>query len=139
MVDLNHIELATAEDKEYQLDHWAALFKATTWEDIKMIAKNNTDLQEACETLLQLSADDNIREQCDARRAYYARERHHKQVEQELADARAAYDARERHHKQVEQELTYTQQELSDTQQKLSTLEAEISELKALLAASKNN
>ena len=138
MVDLNHIELATAEDKEYQLDHWAALFKATTWEDIKMIAKNNTDLQEACETLLQLSADDNIREQCDARRAYYARERHHKQVEQELADARAAYDARERHHKQVEQELTYTQQELSDTQQKLSTLEAEIAELKALLAAQKN-
>lgn len=110
VVDLNHIELATDEDKEYRLDHWAALFKATTWEDIKMIAKNDTDLQEACETLLQLSADDTIREQCDARRAYYARERHHKQVEQALADA----------------------------QQKNSALIAEIAELKALLAKQSN-
>lgn len=111
VVDLNHIELATAEDKEYRLDHWAALFKATTWEDIKMIAKNNIDLQEACETLLQLSADENIREQCDARRAYYARERHHKQVEQELADA----------------------------QERITSLEAELASLKALLSAQNSN
>ena len=27
MLDLNHIELATDEDKAYGIDHWAKLFK----------------------------------------------------------------------------------------------------------------
>lgn len=30
---LYQIELATDEDKAYQIDYWARLFKAKTWED----------------------------------------------------------------------------------------------------------
>ena len=30
VVELNHIELATDEDKAFQIDHWARLFKAKT-------------------------------------------------------------------------------------------------------------
>ncbi len=33
VLDLNQIELATDEDKAYQIDYWARLFKAKTWED----------------------------------------------------------------------------------------------------------
>lgn len=33
VLDLNHIELATDEDRQYQIDYWAAPFKAKTWED----------------------------------------------------------------------------------------------------------
>ena len=40
VVDLTHIELATDEDKAYGIVLWAKLFKSTTWEEIKMIAKN---------------------------------------------------------------------------------------------------
>lgn len=32
-VNLNCIELATAEDKQYSIDYWASLFKAATWEE----------------------------------------------------------------------------------------------------------
>ena len=44
VVDLTHIELATDEDKANQLDYWAKLFKATSWEEIRMISKNNNYL-----------------------------------------------------------------------------------------------
>ena len=41
VLSLKQIDLATEEDKEWQLDKWAKLFAAKTWRDIKMIAENN--------------------------------------------------------------------------------------------------
>lgn len=67
VVDLTHIELATEEDKAYQIDHWARLFKATTWEEIKMIAANNEYMTDAVQALYECNSDENIREQCYAR------------------------------------------------------------------------
>lgn len=67
MIDLTHIDLATDEDKTYHIDHWAKLFKATTWEDIKMIATENEYMEEAIQTLYECNADEIIREQCIAR------------------------------------------------------------------------
>lgn len=71
MLDLTCIHLATPHDKACHLDDWARLFKATTWEEIKMIAKNNTDLTESSETLYTLNADYMVRKQCEARADYY--------------------------------------------------------------------
>lgn len=73
MLDLTCIHLATPHDKACHLDDWARLFKATTWEEIKMIAKNNTDLTEASETLYTLNADYMIRKQCEARASQKSR------------------------------------------------------------------
>lgn len=41
VLDLTQIDLATAEDRAYRIDRWAALFKATTWEELKMLANRN--------------------------------------------------------------------------------------------------
>ena len=41
VVNLNQIELATEEDRQYGIDHWARLFRADTWEVIKKMAQNN--------------------------------------------------------------------------------------------------
>lgn len=71
VVDLTQIDLATDEDKAWQIDAWAKLFKATTWEEIKMITKKNEYLQEASDTLYTLNADDMIRQQCQARADFY--------------------------------------------------------------------
>ncbi|MGN0431508.1 MAG: Rpn family recombination-promoting nuclease/putative transposase [Lachnospiraceae bacterium] len=90
VVDLTQIELATEEDKENQLDYWASLFKATTWEDIKMIAKNNSYFAEAAETMYQLSADEQIRLQCQARADFERQERSNRhQHEEEVASLKA--------------------------------------------------
>ncbi len=71
VLDLNQIHLATDEDKAYGIDHWAKLFKAKTWEDLKMLATdNNTDtdmLEATCETIFRLNQDDAIRYWCEAR------------------------------------------------------------------------
>ncbi len=75
MVDLTQIELATDEDKLYQIDYWARLFTAQTWEELKIMAENNRLLSEATQTLYQLNADELLREQCRAREEYEIHER----------------------------------------------------------------
>ena len=87
VVDLNYINLATDEDKEYQIDYWASLFKATTWEDIKMLAENNPYMQEAFNTIYEITSDETIRGQIEARNAYYARERHHAKIQKAYEEA----------------------------------------------------
>ena len=51
------MELATDEDRAHGIDRWARLFKSTTWEEIKMIAENNSILTEASETLYTYNAE----------------------------------------------------------------------------------
>lgn len=71
VVDLNQIDLATEEDCLWKIDYWAALFKATTWEEVKMLAEQNPIMQDAVATMYEMSAEDAIREQCRAREDYY--------------------------------------------------------------------
>ncbi len=75
VVNLTCIELATEEDKTYGVDYWAAMFKAKTWEELKMLAKDNEYLQEAAESLYMANGDEIIREQCIAREDAERRER----------------------------------------------------------------
>ncbi len=75
VVNLTCIELASEEDKAYLVDYWAAMFKAKTWEELKMLAKDNEYLQEAAESLYVANADEIIREQCIAREDAERRER----------------------------------------------------------------
>ncbi len=71
VVDLSHIDLATEEDKKYHIDYWAKLIKATTWEEIKMLAEKDQNINEASKTIFQLSADEQIRKRCRDREEYY--------------------------------------------------------------------
>ena len=75
VVDLTKINLVTEEDKVFQIDYWARLFKAKTWEELKMLAKDNDYLQEAAESLYIANADEIVRQQCRAREDAERRER----------------------------------------------------------------
>ena len=61
VVNLNQIELATEEDRKYGIDHWARLFKATTWEAIKKMAQENEYISSAAETMFESSQDASMR------------------------------------------------------------------------------
>ena len=76
VLDLKQIEMATDEDISYQIHYWAKLFRATTWEEIKMLTENNEALMQAAETAYVLSADEQIRLQCQAREEYYRDQRY---------------------------------------------------------------
>ena len=73
VLDLTRIDLATTEDREFHIDYWASLFNASTWEELYMLAKNNKYIKEASETIYQLTQDEQIRKQCEAREDYYRR------------------------------------------------------------------
>lgn len=62
VLDLTKIDIATDEDKAYRIDYWARLFKARTWEDLKMIAEKAENLCAASESLFILNADDITRQ-----------------------------------------------------------------------------
>lgn len=71
VVDLSRIDMATEEDKKYYIHDWACLFKAATWEELKMIASRNEYLKEASQTIFRLSAEEEIRKRCRDREEYY--------------------------------------------------------------------
>jgi len=58
VLQLNKVSYATEEDKAYHIDYWAKLFNATTWEDLKMLAKEHDSLQSTVETIYRISADE---------------------------------------------------------------------------------
>lgn len=75
VLNLTRTDLASEEDKHYQIDYWASLFKATTWEELKMLSQKNEYIGEAAETVYQLSQEEKIRMQCEAREDYYRTQR----------------------------------------------------------------
>ncbi|MEY8521903.1 Rpn family recombination-promoting nuclease/putative transposase [bacterium 1XD8-76] len=87
VLDLTQIHLADREDKNYDLDKWAKLFRALTWEDFKMISEGNKSMQEAGETLFTLNEDDRIRDLCEAREDY---RRTWEGVKQEMDELRSS-------------------------------------------------
>ncbi len=71
VLNLTQIELATKEDKSCQIDAWANLFKATTWEELTMLAQNNEYIKEAADTIFRLCQDERVRAECRAREDHY--------------------------------------------------------------------
>ena len=75
VLDLTNIALAGSIDRRYNINEWAALFKAKTWEEIKMVAGKNKAIGEAAKTIYTLSEDERIRLQCEAREDYFKQKR----------------------------------------------------------------
>lgn len=86
VIDLTHIELATNEDKEFQIDYWTKLFTATSWEEIIMIAEKNNAFSETAQTLYELNADEITEMKCRARRDYYKQKNTTEKILKELEE-----------------------------------------------------
>ncbi len=89
VLDLTRIDLATEEDKAYGIDTWAAVFKAKTWEELRMAVQSNEYMKDAAETLYELNSDEIIRQQCEARRRAEIEEKHIQDKMKKLEDEKA--------------------------------------------------
>lgn len=69
VLDLAGTVPATTEDRLFHTDKWAKLFTATTWEEVRMLAKDNTGISEAASAVMELCEDEGIRRQCERREA----------------------------------------------------------------------
>ena len=72
------LQLNQLDDKENEKDmpelyHWAQMFRATTWEELHMLAEKNRDMRECVYEIKKLTADEKMRMQCEAREDYYRR------------------------------------------------------------------
>lgn len=89
VLHLNHTKYATEEDKAYGIDYWARIFKARTWEEMKMLADNNEFMEETAEALYVANADEIVRQQCQAREDAEKRERTLERNNRRLKDENA--------------------------------------------------
>ncbi|MBQ8913276.1 MAG: Rpn family recombination-promoting nuclease/putative transposase [Lachnospiraceae bacterium] len=69
VLNLNKLDNIFDEEKD-DLYYWAKLFKATTWEEIKMLAEKNEYIGKTIVTLHEMTEDEKIAEQCRARERY---------------------------------------------------------------------
>ena len=121
VVDLTQIDLATEEDKAYGIDHWAALFKSQTWEELKMLAKNNDSITDAVSTIYDITQDSVLREEIRAREERLALENRLKQ--EAVAMQEAIDDLKEKNAEMEEQNA------IKD--KRISELEAQLKELQS--------
>ena len=124
VADLTRIDLATEEDRRYHIDSWAKLFKAKTWEELKLIAEEDKALYEAAKTLFYNSSDEEIRLRCLAREEYWQNIRYYQRTIAEKDQANA----------EQKQELTKTKQALAEEKQASAEKDQVIAELRAELA-----
>ena len=82
VVNLNRTDLATDEDQTFGIDNWVKIFKAKTWEELRMLSDNNEYVEEMVRSLFKFNSDEQIREQCE-------------EIEIELAARKARYREQE--------------------------------------------
>ena len=136
MVELNHTELATEEDKQYGIDYWAKLFKAKTWEEIKMLAENNTYITEATNTIFRLSAEELIQKRCRDRDEYY---QDLKNYERTIAEKDELLTEKDNQLTEKDELLTEKDELLTEQRNLLTEKDLEIERLKAQIEKMRNN
>ena len=70
MLQLNQLGNPEDEKNMHDIYYWAQLFKAGTWEEIKMLADKNQAIQESIVTIQELTADEKMQMQMEARERY---------------------------------------------------------------------
>ncbi len=132
VVDLSRIDLASDEDKQYHIHEWAALFKAVTWEEMKILASKNEYLREASETIFRLSAEEIVRKRCRDREEYYQDMRsYERKIEQ---DRREYEEDKKSYENKIEQNRREYEQTVSEMDQTIFRQAAEIERLREELA-----
>ena len=75
VLNLRRVDLATDEDKKWKIDKWATLFKAKTWEDLRMIAAQDEEMTIASKALYEKNQDKYARIWAQAHEDFLAEER----------------------------------------------------------------
>ena len=132
IVRMKRIDRATAEDKEWGIDKWVRLFKAKTWEEIKMIAEKNETQMDAAAVLYGANLDDVKRRHAQAYEDFV---RWQKWGEQEKQGLITALDEAKEELNNTKDELSDTKEELNDTKEELSDTKEELNDVKEELEA----
>lgn len=134
VVDLSKINMATEADKAYRLDYWARLFKAKTWEELKMLVKDNEYLQEAADSIYKANADEIVRQQCEARKEA---ERYERTLERNLKLLKEDMQVLKEDNSALKEDNSNLKENNSTLRKENMELERKIRELTAMLSKEK--
>ena len=70
MLQLNQLGNPEDEENMPEIYYWARFFKATTWEEIRMLAEKNESIKKSIVTLKELTADEQAKMQMESRERY---------------------------------------------------------------------
>ena len=136
VLSLNQIELATEEDKRWHIDEWARLFKATTWEELKMIAEKDKVYSEAANSIYEQNSDETVRMMCEARREAIFHEQY---VQNKMESLEKQLSQKEKQLSQKDEQLSQKDEQLSQKEKQLSQKDSLIEQLQTELEKYKNN
>ena len=122
VVDLTRIDLATDEDKVHAIDYWARIFKAKTWEEIKMLAKDNESMKEAVNSIFMANADDIVRQKCLAREDA---ERHERTLQRDMKILKDENAELKGENTELKGEVAELKDELAELKKRIAYLEAQ--------------
>ena len=131
---LNHIDLATEEDKRYGLDYWADAFSATTWEELKTLAIKGEVFKKMAEAIYTVNADVSQRSIAEAHRkwlelnTYLTKSR--EKAEQQAAEAQQRAEEAQRQAEEAQRQAEEAEQRTEEAEQKLVKAEAELAKYK---------
>ena len=143
VIDLTKISLATKIDRKRHIDLWAKMFKAKTWEDLRMIAHDNEAIEGAVSVMNQMIEDERIRWECEQREELILYKEMQKRLLKQAEDKLKAKDAelkdKDAELKDKDAELKDKDAELKDKDAEIKDKEARIKELEEKLRSLESN
>ncbi len=137
VLQLNHADLATEKDKNCGLTHWASLFKAVTWEEIKMLAHENSVFDKVAQELYKSNSDEQIRYACQAREEYEFQMKRRQAMLEEAEKKQQEYEFQmKRRQEQLEEyefQMKRRQTMLEEAEKKQQEYESQIKEIQKQL------
>ena len=139
---LNHLEEVPEEKKTKNggLYHWAKLFLAQSWEELKMIADKDPMMRSFIGTVRKLTADEKVAMACEARRRYSndmasfeleksQMEQEKSQMEQEKVEIQQKRLAVEQKEKEADQKVKKEEQKRKEEEQRRKEAEKKLVEM----------
>ena len=125
ILNLQYMDLARPEDAP--LVRWAKLFKATTWEEIRQLACQDSSIRKAAEAMSAILTDEENQVWLEAHEKYL---RDQAAIQEEIRLGKAELS-------EMKEELSQTKEELSQTKGELSQAKGELSQTKGELSQTK--
>ena len=66
----SYLDKVTEEERDTPLYYWASVFKAQTWKELMILAEKSESIKKAVLKLRELTEEEKIRLQCEARERY---------------------------------------------------------------------
>ncbi len=152
VLQLNQLNHATEEDKVHNIHLWARFFKATTWEELNMLSKEEPIFMDAARTIHEITADEINRANLRYREKYLASMRTRDEIDQQkdalisqqgeqlsqqaeqLSQQAEQLSQQAKHISQQDEQLSQQAEQLSQQAEQLSQQAEQISKMAEMIA-----